>query len=256
MTGPKDTDVARLVYAGSSIRERGEMLSLTDMWKAAGADDAKRPANWARKEGRDFIDHVAEIHNVPQGHIIIGARGKGGSTFAHWQIGLAYAKYLSPEFHMWCNSVVRAHMEARRIGVAAHGDVAEQLAEIRQTLDALKAAGVAPTMNYADTVTSSGIIELAGIRRADRVRGTAVMVTHAMLDFCGGVGCVRTAADLNPARPWRFPADRAREWLFGRPMGAEQIRNQIARQGRAKMGSGQAALRLVPPSAGEDRPSA
>jgi hypothetical protein len=47
-----------------------------------------------------------------------GGRGKGGETVAHWQIGLAYAKYLNPQFHMWCNEVVRAHMEGRAVATA------------------------------------------------------------------------------------------------------------------------------------------
>lgn len=50
--------------------------------------------------------------NAPVGRIYSATKGKGGATFAHWQIGLAYAKYLSPEFHMWCNEVVRERMEA------------------------------------------------------------------------------------------------------------------------------------------------
>ena len=32
--------------------------------------------------------------------------GRYGSTYAHWQIALAYAKYLDPELHIWCNEVV------------------------------------------------------------------------------------------------------------------------------------------------------
>ncbi len=57
---------------------------------------------------------MADAENMPVGHIISAGRGRTGSTFAHWQIGLAYAKYLSPEFHMWCNTVVRRHMERLR----------------------------------------------------------------------------------------------------------------------------------------------
>lgn len=117
---------ARLVYNGEVIRDRGEMVSLTDMWKAAGADDAKRPANWARKEGADFIAHIGLVLNVPEGHIIRGTRGRNGATFAHWQIALAYAKYLSPEFHMWCNVVVRERMDgSARSSLPAN--VAEQI---------------------------------------------------------------------------------------------------------------------------------
>lgn len=107
-----------LVYKGFPITAESEMLSLTDMWIAGGRDDAKRPANWARKEGSGFIAHMHEILNVPVGHIMKAGRGKGGSTFAHWQIGLAYAKYLSPEFHMWCNQVVRERMEGKTVSTA------------------------------------------------------------------------------------------------------------------------------------------
>jgi hypothetical protein len=38
-------------------------------------------------------------------------RGRFGGTFAHWQIALAYAKYLSPEFHIHCNNIIRRFVE-------------------------------------------------------------------------------------------------------------------------------------------------
>lgn len=107
-----------LVYNGNAIEVTGEMISLTDMWAAGGRDDAKRPANWARKEGRSFIEHMADVLNVPVGHIIKGTRGKTGQTVAHWQIALAFAKYLSPAFHAWCNEVVRERMEGKTVSVA------------------------------------------------------------------------------------------------------------------------------------------
>ncbi len=115
---------APLVYGGEIIHERDETLSLTDMWTAArrkhvedGGDAAdfenRRPANWSRKEGSEFIASLQRRLNVSRGHIYQGERGAGGSTFAHWQVGLAYAKYLSADFHMWCNTVVKAHMEGQ-----------------------------------------------------------------------------------------------------------------------------------------------
>lgn len=110
-----------LTYSGHVIRDRDEMLSLTDMWKAAGSDQARRPANWARKDGAAFIDHMQTALNVPVGHIMSTGRGRGGSTFAHWQIALAYAKYLSPDFHMWCNKVVRERMEGRAVAPVSRG---------------------------------------------------------------------------------------------------------------------------------------
>lgn len=112
-----DTTGKGLVYNGTAIKDRGEMLSLTDMWSATDQDPSKRPYEWSRKEGSIFIEAVSLSHNTPVGRIYKTQRGKGGSTFAHWQIALAYAKYLSPEFHMWCNSVVRSVMEGK-CGVA------------------------------------------------------------------------------------------------------------------------------------------
>lgn len=110
---------SNLIFNGIVIHDKSEKLSLTDMWKAAGSDAQKTPAKWqGLPSSRDFIEHVSLI--VGKSDIIKATRGKGGSTWAHWQIALAYAKYLSPEFHMWCNQVVRAHMEGRAAATASN----------------------------------------------------------------------------------------------------------------------------------------
>lgn len=107
-----------LVYNGVTIAARSEKLSLTDMWKSAGSPVNREPWNWARFEGKAFIEAVSLSHNLSEAQVMVTKKGKGGSTFAHWQIGLAYAKYLSPEFHMWCNSVVRERMEGKSVSFA------------------------------------------------------------------------------------------------------------------------------------------
>ena len=118
----------RLAYNGTLICDKGEMLSLTDMWDAAGRPENKRPAEWARYEGATFIEFVAETHNVGTAHILTSTRGRTGSTFAHWQIAIAYAKYLSPDFHMWCNSVVRGHMEGKAVSIP--GNLSPEVLEV------------------------------------------------------------------------------------------------------------------------------
>lgn len=100
-----------LDYNGSVIRIDDDKLNLTDMWRAAGSPENREPYNWARKEGAAFIEAVSLNLNLPDSQVLTSTRGKNGGTTAHWQIGLAYAKYLSPEFHMWCNTVVRDRME-------------------------------------------------------------------------------------------------------------------------------------------------
>jgi hypothetical protein len=83
------------------------LVSLTDIYgaaKAAGMTEGKvDPRDWKRRDGAQFIDFVAQNLNVAERHIYKGTRGKGGGTYAHWQIALAYAKYLSPELHMQVN---------------------------------------------------------------------------------------------------------------------------------------------------------
>ena len=127
---------AVLTYEGAMIGQRDQMLSLTDMWRAAKSPEHREPYEWARKEGSEFIGFIAEMHNTPIGRIMIAKRGKGGSTFAHWQIALAYAKYLSPEFHAWCNTVVRERMEGK--GVVVSGISQEMKEEIDRTFGICK----------------------------------------------------------------------------------------------------------------------
>jgi hypothetical protein len=96
------------------IHDGGDDLNLTDMFHASGSPVGKDPAQWLKlRVTREFVDHICSLHNTTIHHIIRAVRGKGGCTWAHWQIGLAYAKHLSPAFHQWCNKVVRRVMEGR-----------------------------------------------------------------------------------------------------------------------------------------------
>lgn len=52
------------VYNQVAIRDRGDMLNLTDMWKACGSPKSREPFNWSRFEGSDFIGFVALAHNL------------------------------------------------------------------------------------------------------------------------------------------------------------------------------------------------
>lgn len=95
---------------GQPLKTNDEgLVSLTDLFKAAqaaGQADGKRdPRRWKDEAGQEFIAVVAGALNVPPADIYKATKGKGGGTFAHWQIALAYAKYLSPELHMQVNEV-------------------------------------------------------------------------------------------------------------------------------------------------------
>ncbi len=83
------------------------LISLTDLWKAAGGEERNKPVHWLKAEpNQKFIKHLAEVSQSNPAYFVQTRRGgTNPGTFAHWQIALAYAKYLSPELHMAVNEV-------------------------------------------------------------------------------------------------------------------------------------------------------
>ncbi|RFD18700.1 KilA-N domain-containing protein [Komagataeibacter melaceti] len=107
------TNKGVLVYNEKPINFCDEMLCLTDMWKAAGKPASSSPAEWQRSaDAEKFIEFISETQNMGISHVIKSNPGKGGGTWAYWQIAFAYAKKLSPEFHAWVNQAAREKMEA------------------------------------------------------------------------------------------------------------------------------------------------
>ncbi len=151
-----------LSYRGTPIRLRGAMLNLTDMWRAAGCPEHRRPAkwlafdetarfrahaqvHWTAPEEPAFADNVLpeDIIRLDPDGLVAALRGRRGGTWAHWQLALSYARYLSPEFHLWCNTVVRAAMEWRGGPPGAEHDplllhLARQFRALHRRLDALE----------------------------------------------------------------------------------------------------------------------
>ena len=98
------SNIVKRDFKGISVAFEGkEKVSLTDLWKAADSPDNKNPNEWIRYAGAEFIEELSKKLNTGITHIITSKRGKGGGTWAHWQVALAYAKYLSPELHMFVN---------------------------------------------------------------------------------------------------------------------------------------------------------
>jgi hypothetical protein len=102
-------------YEGCPIVLTGdnyEFINLTNCWKAIKSPVAKRPPHWLElPQTKEFIQKLMVKLNVGLSDILQTERGRYGSTVAHWQIAIAYAKYLSPEFHMWVNEVFRDHIK-------------------------------------------------------------------------------------------------------------------------------------------------
>lgn len=85
-----------------SIRLSDSMISLTDMWRAQGSPDARRPSDWiALPTTLGLLPILAKELNAEISGIYETRRGKNGGTFGIPKLALAYAEYLSPEFHSW-----------------------------------------------------------------------------------------------------------------------------------------------------------
>ncbi len=81
-------------------------ISLTDIWKASGKTENSKPAIWLRGEtATQLIDTICDMLKVRKNHLLITVKGRGGSTFAHKQVALAYAKYLDPKLHVAVNQI-------------------------------------------------------------------------------------------------------------------------------------------------------
>lgn len=217
-----------LIYAGALIRDRGEMLCLTDMWKASGSPENREPWNWSRFEGQRFIEAVAELHNLSDTQVMTSKQGKNGGTWAHWQIGLAYAKYLSPEFHIWCNTVVRERMEGKP--APSEGLSREVIGGIVKSILVKYLGEVEGRIGTVETSLLSLVEEMRGLIIVADPRVAALQYTSIcqMLDKAGAVtkkrrklqGTVfhemwtRAVTSDPPVQLRRSPHGRSNPWLF------------------------------------------
>ena len=222
-TQKTDSRNVSLVYEGTCIGARNEMLSLTDMWKAAGSPNNREPFNWIRFDGSSFIEAVAVCHNLSHTQVMNVKSGKGGGTFAHWQIAMAYAKYLSPEFHMWCNTVVRAHMEGRIVDQPREVISIEMLREaVRQeVMAARQELGQAWAYDLARSFLASQTILIRKGKTAGTlwrefgfppVKGIAAWFGNRLRDL----GCAMehsARAEMGTTTARLFDPDKARAWV-------------------------------------------
>lgn len=148
-----------LIIGGTPIRTNDDgLVSLTDIYAAAEregiADGKQSPYEWSRRDGTNFIAFVADTLNTAQRRIYQSKRGKGGGTFAHWQIALAYAKYLSPQLHMQVNEVY-ARFKAGDVTLAE--EIADRASLEDQERHAKRMAGKVARNQLTSTLACHGV---------------------------------------------------------------------------------------------------
>lgn len=99
----------------SNVKVENEMFSLTDLYDLAGKPKSKNPNDWIRTDSaKELVDTVASILNTVSNRILKTKRGKGGGTYAHKSIALAYAKYLDAKLHVLVNEVFFERVEEEK----------------------------------------------------------------------------------------------------------------------------------------------
>lgn len=86
----------------------GKMVNLNRIFEISGATKGKEPKEWNKL---DSTKKLIESINGGKSPVLKTKRGVGGGTWAHWQLALSYAQYLSPELHQVVNQVFRERLE-------------------------------------------------------------------------------------------------------------------------------------------------
>lgn len=89
-------------YDGLPVRFNGEgWVNATDI----AAREGKRLDKWlANQETQDYIEALMRHLNTPKkGDLIQAQRGRGGGTWLHPKLAVAFARWISPDFAVWCD---------------------------------------------------------------------------------------------------------------------------------------------------------
>jgi hypothetical protein len=133
-------------------------VSLTDLYQSAVdarmAEGKRDPRRWKDEAGSEFIAAVAGALNVRSTDIMKSTRGKGGGTYAHWQIALAYAKYLSPELHMQVNEI---YARAKSGDVTLADEIADKATPEQQEWLAKRVQGKVARARFTATLADHNV---------------------------------------------------------------------------------------------------
>ena len=88
----------------------GNMVSLNRIFEISGAEETQSPKRWTVLPS---VKNLLEtIGNQKDGKsVLLKKAGKNGGTWAHWQLALSYAQYLSPELHLAVNQAFKERLE-------------------------------------------------------------------------------------------------------------------------------------------------
>ena len=140
MDDPQDVETTEIVFRANAVDvlfdRATSMGSLTALWRAKGSPANQQPAQWLRlQQARDLLGALERAGIV--GEAALRTReGVRGGTWAHWQLAVAYAHYIDPDFYLAWNEWAAAHIHGPQ--TVNLDSVAAQLREMQATLAQLR----------------------------------------------------------------------------------------------------------------------
>ncbi len=171
--------VIEVDFRGVKVRREGDYLHATDMWRACGSDPSRKPYEWFRQKGTRELLAAAEGSDREGAALSVrsdagaGSAGRGGNTWLHKRIAIAYACYLDPDFHLFVIDQFLDVAEGRSGIVRAEpsGDLsATQIALIDRVADRIAAPIVGALIKLENDV---GAVAAEQARQAEAQRKLA-----------------------------------------------------------------------------------
>jgi hypothetical protein len=111
--------IVKMDFNGISVAFEGkERVNLTDLWRAAGSPENKRPNDWLLTEqAKDLLSELNSQADAAKNGIVKTVRGGktgGGVTWASQVIAVSYAGYLSPKLQIWVNRVFLERLQEEK----------------------------------------------------------------------------------------------------------------------------------------------
>ena len=200
-------------YNGNLVRfdkvDGVTMINATQMAKPFG----KQPVFWLNNQStKEFLAELAKLRNLSSADLVRVTKGgndkNAQGTWMHEDVALEFARWLSPQFAIWCNDrikelfkegVVKAQRtEERRKQLATEKETPHPAKGNRHRADYERAAGCLVFIKYGVPVTTSLTIA--------RLRGTGHNNT---------LKTIRKIAELNPA----LSGDVTESYYIARAMG-------------------------------------
>lgn len=172
-------------YEGHVIKVDDGMINLTSMWKACGAEPRNKPVHWLKNaDTRRLIETIEEKSRGKNSYLgdssfvkIYRGGNQRGGTYAHGDLGIAYAMYLSPDFHLWC---IRKIRETGLVEVS-NGDLLVKLGEDGMAAESLgfsKEAQEVINQLAKDNKVMMEAFEALSLRTTEQIDGLSKCMTQ------------------------------------------------------------------------------